>query len=65
MTTTQGASSADNGRADELLLSVENLHVSFPSEDGLVLAVRGVSYELRRNEVFGIVGESGSGKSVS
>ena len=65
MTTTQGASSADNGRADDLLLSVENLHVSFPSEDGLVLAVRGVSYELRRNEVFGIVGESGSGKSVS
>ncbi len=51
--------------SDELLLDVEDLNVTFPSEDGQVMAVRGVSYQVRRNEVFGIVGESGSGKSVS
>ncbi len=49
----------------EVMLDVEDLHVTFPSEDGNVLAVRGVSYQVHRNEVFGIVGESGSGKSVS
>ena len=51
--------------SDEVLLDVEDLNVTFPSEDGDVLAVRGVSYQVRRNEVFSIVGESGSGKSVS
>ncbi|MEM9037933.1 MAG: ABC transporter ATP-binding protein [Actinomycetota bacterium] len=50
---------------DELLLAVEDLRVTFPSEDGDVLAVRGVSYSVHRNQVFSIVGESGSGKSVS
>lgn len=55
----------DQPPSDELLLDVEDLHVTFPSEDGKVMAVRGVSYQVRRNEVFGIVGESGSGKSVS
>jgi peptide/nickel transport system ATP-binding protein len=50
---------------DDVLLEVDDLNVTFPSEDGDVLAVRGVSYHVRRNEVFGIVGESGSGKSVS
>jgi peptide/nickel transport system ATP-binding protein len=54
------------GAADpDLLLQVENLTVGFPTDDGLVQAVRGVSYELRRGESLGIVGESGSGKSVT
>lgn len=49
----------------ETLLEVKDLNVTFPSEDGNVLAVRGLSYEVHRGEVFAIVGESGSGKSVS
>jgi oligopeptide/dipeptide ABC transporter ATP-binding protein len=51
--------------ATDTVLSVQNLTVDFPSGDGAVHAVRGVSYELYPGEVLGIVGESGSGKSVT
>jgi peptide/nickel transport system ATP-binding protein len=47
------------------LLVVDNLTVTFPTDDGLVKAVRGVSYTVRAGDSLGIVGESGSGKSVS
>ncbi|CCH86583.1 Oligopeptide transport protein (ABC superfamily, ATP-binding protein) (modular protein) [Modestobacter italicus] len=47
------------------LLQVTDLNVRFPTDDGLVHAVRGVDYTLRSGEVLGIVGESGSGKSVT
>jgi peptide/nickel transport system ATP-binding protein len=52
-------------RTGEAVLEVEDLQVGFPSEDGIVNAVRGVSYTVRRGEALGIVGESGAGKSVS
>lgn len=51
--------------AADAALSVRDLSVAFPTEDGTVHAVRNISYDLRPGEVLGVVGESGSGKSVS
>src|SRR5437763_5381701 len=46
------------------LLEVSELTVSFPTADGLVQAVRGVSFAVDAGRTLGIVGESGSGKTV-
>lgn len=49
----------------ETILKVENLTISFRTPGGLVRAVRGVDFELKKGETLCIVGESGSGKSVT
>ena len=47
------------------VLQIRDLNVRFPSEDGVVHAVRGVNLTVNASEVVGLVGESGSGKSVT
>jgi peptide/nickel transport system ATP-binding protein len=66
----QGTSPAAAGelrsrRAPSAFLEVRDLKIHFPTDDGLVKAVDGLSFTLERGKTLGIVGESGSGKSVT
>jgi oligopeptide/dipeptide ABC transporter ATP-binding protein len=47
------------------LIDVQDLHVKFRTNEGVVHALRGVNLQIKRGETFGLVGESGSGKSVT
>ncbi len=47
------------------LLAVEDLRIRFHAEDGVVRAVRGLSFEIAAGEALGVVGESGCGKSAT
>ncbi|MEW2389604.1 ABC transporter ATP-binding protein [Streptomyces venezuelae] len=51
--------------APSAFLEVRDLKVHFPTDDGLVKSVDGLSFQLEKGKTLGIVGESGSGKSVT
>lgn len=52
-------------RISENLLEIKNLKTNFYTEEGIVKAVDGVSFDIRRDEILGLVGETGCGKSVT
>lgn len=49
----------------EIVLDVRELRVEFPTDEKLITAVDGISFQVHRGQTLGIVGESGSGKSVT
>jgi peptide/nickel transport system ATP-binding protein len=59
------ASASSRPPGAEAFLDVRDLRIHFPTDDGLVKAVDGLSFSLDRGKTLGIVGESGSGKSVT
>ena len=50
---------------EETILSVKDLVIRYETDDGLVRAVNGVSFDLKRGETLGLVGETGAGKTTT
>jgi len=63
-TQTNDAKPMNEDRGD-VVLSVRNLKTHFSTDDGVVKAVDGVTFNLHQGEVLGVVGESGCGKSIT
>ena len=61
----EGAAAATEAPAGESALEVKDLQTWFYTRQGIVKAVDGVSFNLRKGETLGIVGESGCGKSIT
>lgn len=64
-TSTATARTGGEAAAGSAYLSLRDVKVHFPTDDGLVKAVDGLTFDLERGKTIGIVGESGSGKSVT
>ncbi|MBI3177153.1 MAG: ABC transporter ATP-binding protein [Chloroflexi bacterium] len=64
-TLTNGNSQQPVSHQNDSILEVKNLKTYFYTEDGIVKAVDGVDFSVKRGEVLGLVGESGCGKSVT
>src|SRR5215472_14081096 len=63
--TVTASGSTTTPTATDTLLEVRHLKTHFFTDEGIVRAVDGVSYSIRRGRTIGIVGESGCGKSVT
>jgi peptide/nickel transport system ATP-binding protein len=59
------APATSSAPSSDPFLLVEDLRIHFPTDDGLVKSVDGLSFQVERGKTLGIVGESGSGKSVT
>ena len=51
--------------SNETIIQIEDLHIEFPTPQGVVHAVGGINLEIKKGQIYGIVGESGCGKTVT